>query len=70
MSHNVHSYIKFTFEKPEIIYGNKKKVQVLNFLDVKLILHEQNSVETDMCYKPTNTYVYLPYNSAHWSYQK
>ena len=65
MSHNVHSYIEFTFEKPEIIYGNKKKVQVLNFLDVKLILHEQNSVETDMCYKPTNTYVYLPYNSAH-----
>ena len=32
------------FENPEIIYENEKKVQALNFLDVKIILHEDNSV--------------------------
>ena len=65
----MHSSIKFTFEKPEIIYENKKKVQVSNFLDVKIILHEDNTVETEptnqLNYKPTNTYSYLPYDSAH-----
>ena len=40
---NMHPSIKFMFEKPEIIYENEKKVQVLNFLDVKIILHEDNS---------------------------
>ena len=66
---NMHSSIKFTFEKPEIIYENKKKVQVSNFLDIKIILHEDNTVETEQTnqlnYKPTNTYSYLPYDSAH-----
>ena len=36
--------IKFTFENPEIIYENETKVQVLNFLEVKTILLEDNSV--------------------------
>ena len=66
---NMHSSIKFAFEKPEIIYENKKKVQVSNFLDVKIILHEDNTVETEptnqLNYKPTNTHSYLPYDSAH-----
>ena len=53
---NMHPPIKITFEKPEIIYENEKKVQVLNFLDAKIILHEVNSVETDIYYKPTNTH--------------
>ena len=57
--------IKFTLENQEMIYDNEKKVQVLNFLDVKIILHEDNSVETDIYYKPTNTHDYLPYDSAH-----
>ena len=61
---NMHPSIKFTFEKPEIIYENEKKVQVLNFLDVKIILHEDNSVETDIYYKSTSTHDYLPYDSA------
>ena len=56
--------IKFTFENPEIIYEKEKKVQVLNFLDVKITWHKDNSVETDIYYKPTNTHDYLPYNSA------
>ena len=56
---NIHSSIKFAFEKPEIIDENVKKVQVLKFLDVKLILHEDNSVETEIYYKPPNTHGYL-----------
>ena len=67
---NMHPSIKFTFEKPEIVYENENKVQVLNFLDVKIILHEDNSVETDIYYKPTNTHDYLPYDSAHSDHTK
>ena len=62
--------IKFMFEKPEIIYENEKKVQVLNFLDVKIIFQEDNSVETDIYYKPMNTHDYLPYDSAHADHTK
>ena len=62
---NMHPSINFRFEKPEIIYESEKKVENLNFLDVKIISHEDNSVETDKHYKPTNTYYYLPYDSAH-----
>ena len=60
----MHPSIKVTFENPEIIYENEKKVQVWDFLDVKIILHEDNSVETDIYYKPTNTHDYVPYDSA------
>ena len=43
---NADPTMKFIFQKPEILYENKNKVQVSNFLDVKIILHEENSVET------------------------
>ena len=56
--------IKFTFENPEITYEKEKKVQVLNFLDVNIILHGDNSVETNVYYKPTITHDYLPYDSV------
>ena len=62
---NMHPSINFTFEEPEIYYINQNKVQTLSFLDIKIILHEDNSVETDIYYKPTNTHDYLPYDSAH-----
>ena len=64
---NMHPSIKFTFENSEIIYQNDKKEQVLNSLDVqkkKEILHEDNSVETDIYYKQRNTHDYLPNNIA------
>ena len=67
---NMHPSIKFTFETLKIIYENEKKVYVLNFLDVKIILHEDNPVETDIYYKPTNTHDYLPYDSAHPDHTK
>ena len=44
----MHPSIKLTFEKRKIIYENEKKVQVLSFLDVKIILHEDSLVETDI----------------------
>ena len=50
---DMHPSIKFTFEKPEIIYENEKKVEVLYYLDVNIILNEDNSVKTDVYYKPT-----------------
>ena len=40
-------------------------MQVLSFLDVKIILQEDKAVETDIYYKSTNTHDYLPYDSAH-----
>ena len=42
----MHPSIKFTFEKPGIIYENEKKVEVLNYLDVNRVLNEDNSVKT------------------------
>ena len=67
---SMHPSIKFTFEKAEIIYENDKKIQVLNFLDIKVILHEDMTVETDIYYKPTNAHDYLPYDSAHPEHMK
>ena len=62
--------IKLTFEKLEVIFENEKKVQVLNFLNVKTILHEDNSVETNIYYKATNTHHYLPYDITHPDHTK
>ena len=56
--------IKFTFEKLDINYENEQKVEVLNFLHVKIILNEDNSIKTDIYYKPTNTHNYLPKDLA------
>ena len=66
----MHLSINFMFEKPKIIYENKKKAQVLNFLDVKIILHEDNSVETDIYSEPTNTHDYSPWDSARADHNK
>ena len=66
----MHPSIKFTFENPETIYENEKKVQVSNFLDAKIILHEDNSVEIDIYYQPTNTHDCLPYDNADSNHTK
>ena len=67
---NMHPLIKFTYEKPEVIYENGKKVKVFNSRDIKIILHEDNSVEKDLYYKLTNTHNYLPWDSAHPDHTK
>ena len=66
----MHLSTKFTLEESKIIYENEKKMQVLNFIDGKIILHKDNSVETDIYYKPTDTHEYLPYDSAHPDHTK
>ena len=67
---NIHLPSKFTFENPEIVYENEKKVQFLKFLAVKIILQKGNSVETDIYYKPTYTNDYLPCDSTHPDHTK
>ena len=67
---NMHLSSKFTFENPEIVYENEKKVQFLKFLAVKIILQKGNSVETDIYYKPTYTSDYLPCDSTHPDHTK
>ena len=34
-------------------------------MDIKVILHSDETVENDIHYKDTNAHDYLPYNSAH-----
>ena len=45
-------------------------VQVLNFLDVSTILHQNGRLETDIFYKETNWYDYLNYFSHHPEHTK
>ena len=67
---NLHPSIRFTFEKAEITTNEKgEELQILNFLDVKVILNKNTKIIlTDIYYKTTNTHDYLPYNSAHPSH--
>ena len=37
----------------------------MNFLDIEVVLHSNNTIETDIYYKDANAHDYLPYNSAH-----
>ena len=43
----------------------------MKFLDIEVILHSNNTVETDdIFYKDANAHEYLPYNSAHPKHYK
>ena len=61
----MHDAIKFTFEKAEHEVINGRKQQVLNFLDVSVILRDDNVIETDVYYKKTNAHDYLNFKSDH-----
>ena len=37
------------------------------FLETEVILHSDNTVETDIYYKDANTHDYLPYNLAKYT---
>ena len=41
------------------------RYQIINFLDIKIILHEDGTIETEIYYKPTNNHHYLEYDSFH-----
>ena len=63
---DLHPSIKFTI-------GNAKQVsdeyymnaQVIEFLDISVILKDDNTIETDIYYKETNSHDYLNYDSFH-----
>ena len=54
--------IKFTMEK-----GQKKtdNIESLNFLDIKILLHNGTRISTDIFYKETNPHTYLNFRSAY-----
>ena len=63
---NMHPSIQYTFEKAKIVNNDIHSfTKVLNFLDVKIILHENGNIDTDIYYKDTNPHDYLPFDSAH-----
>ena len=39
-------------------------------MEIEVVLHSDNTFETDIYYKDTNAHDYLPYNSAHLKYCK
>ena len=45
-------------------------VQISNFLDVSIVLHQHDRLETDMFYKETNSHDYLNYFSHHSEHTK
>ena len=63
----LHPSLKFTVQKGK----NSREqnfdtfVQVLNFLDVSIILHQNGRLETDIFYRETNSHDYLNYFCHH-----
>ena len=47
-----------------------KRKTSFNFFNVKIILPKDNSIETDVYYKPLNTINFLPYDGAHLDHTK
>ena len=62
---NLHPSIVFTLEPASIIKENGKIIQILNFLDLTIMLHEDGRIETDVHYKLTNSHNYLNFSSFH-----
>ena len=62
---NLHTAMKYTFEKAKGIVRNSEYFQVINFLDVSVILHSDRTFATERYYKNTNAHHYLSYDSAH-----
>ena len=60
-----HPNIKYTEEIATFVKNKDEKYQKLNFLDITVILHDNNSIETDIFYKSTNAHDYLNYHSHH-----
>ena len=54
--------IRFTMERGKKDIPN---YEFLNFLDIKIILHNQKYINTDIYYKETNPHKYMDYKSAH-----
>ena len=61
---NLHSAIKYTFEKAKVIVQNSASHQVINFLDVSVILHPERTMKKTYIIKTPNPHDYLPYDST------
>ena len=59
----LHKDINFTLEPGEI--DNVNKTQTISFLDIKIIKHDDNNIETEIFYKSTNSHHYLHFSSQH-----
>ena len=57
----LHPKIHYTIDKGLIENGS----QSINFLDVKITLHNGKRIETELYYKETNNHCYLEYDSFH-----
>jgi hypothetical protein len=57
----LHEKIKYTVERGKI----EGDTQSINFLDIKVVLHNNETIETEIYYKTTNNHHYLEYNSFH-----
>ena len=68
----LHPSLKFAVEKGKNSCERNFDtfVQVLNFLDVSVILHQNGRLETDIFYKETNSHDYLNYFSHHPEHTK
>ena len=66
----LHPSSKFTVEKRRNSCERNfdTLVQLLNFLDVSIILHHNDRLETDLLYKKTNSHDHLNYISHHLEY--
>ena len=64
--------MKFTVEKGKSTSKQNFDtfLQVLNFLDVSINLHQNGRLETDIFYKETNSHDYLNYYSHYLEHTK
>ena len=58
---SLNEYIKFTVERG----APEKNTYIITFLDIRIILHQDGRIETEISYKATNNHHYLEYNSFH-----
>lgn len=49
----------------DIVFTKDVSTEKINFLDLTLYVSNSNSITTDIYYKPTNNFSYLPFNSNH-----
>ena len=62
---NLHPSIIFTLEPAINVEINGESVQIINFLDLTIMLHDNGKIETDVHYKLTNSHKYLNFSSFH-----
>ena len=57
--------IRYTIEPERKTVTENENVQTINFLDITIILHENNEIETEIYYKETNSHDYLDFRRHH-----